>query len=54
MGEREDRWGPVQRIGEEEVQAAVKKMKCGKAVGPDGTPVEVWRHAEERAVDFFC
>lgn len=31
----------VQRISEEEVRAAVKKMKSGKAVAPDDKPVEM-------------
>jgi hypothetical protein len=33
----------VQRIQESEVKEALKKMKTGKALGPDDIPIEVWR-----------
>ena len=33
----------VRRIQESEVKEALKRMKGGKATGPDGIPVEVWR-----------
>ena len=33
----------VQRIQESEVRKALKKMKGGKAMGPDGIPIKVWR-----------
>jgi hypothetical protein len=33
----------VRRIQEFEVKDALKKMKGGKAMGPDGIPIEVWR-----------
>ena len=33
----------VRRIQEAEVREALKKMKGGKAMGPDGIPIEVWR-----------
>ena len=33
----------VQRIQESEVRDALKRMKGGKAMGPDGIPIEVWR-----------
>jgi hypothetical protein len=32
----------VRRIQESEVKEALKKMKTGKALGPDDTPIEVW------------
>ncbi|XP_063593025.1 uncharacterized protein LOC134770088 [Penaeus indicus] len=32
----------VEKITEVEVVKALQKMKCGKAVGPDNTPVEAW------------
>ncbi|ONM53611.1 Retrovirus-related Pol polyprotein LINE-1 [Zea mays] len=35
--------GFVRRIQEYEVKEALKRMKIGKAMGPDGIPIEVWR-----------
>ncbi|XP_046398182.1 uncharacterized protein LOC124164987 [Ischnura elegans] len=34
---------PVQHISEAEVATAIKKMKNGKATGPDDIPAEVWK-----------
>jgi hypothetical protein len=33
----------VRRIQESKVKDALKRMKGGKAMGPDGIPIEVWR-----------
>jgi hypothetical protein len=33
----------VRRIQETEVNDALKRMKGGKTMGPDGMPIEVWR-----------
>jgi hypothetical protein len=33
----------VRRIQEFKVREALKRMKGGKAMGPDGIPIEVWR-----------
>jgi hypothetical protein len=33
----------VRRIQEYEVKDALKRMKGGKTMGPDGIPIEVWR-----------
>ena len=33
----------VQSIQESEVREALKRMKGGKAMGPDGIPIKVWR-----------
>jgi hypothetical protein len=33
----------VCRIQESEVKEALKRMKGGKAMGPDGIPIEVWK-----------
>ena len=33
----------VRRIQEAEIGEALKRMKGGKAMGPDGIPIEVWR-----------
>jgi hypothetical protein len=32
----------VRRIQEAEIREALKRMKGGKAMGPDGIPIEVW------------
>ena len=43
----------VDRISKEEVRAAIKRMKSGKAVGPDDIPVEAWRCLGDLAVEFL-
>ena len=43
----------VPRVNMEEVRNAMKKMKNGKAVGPDKIPVEAWKCLGEAAVDFL-
>ncbi|KAJ8375265.1 hypothetical protein SKAU_G00058450 [Synaphobranchus kaupii] len=43
----------VQEISKEEVRAAMRRMKSGKAVGPDDIPVETWRCLGEMAVEFL-
>ncbi|XP_061649478.1 band 4.1-like protein 5 isoform X3 [Phyllopteryx taeniolatus] len=43
----------VAMIGKGEVRKALKRMKNGKAVGPDDIPVEVWKHLGEVAVEFL-
>lgn len=40
----------VPEISKDELRKALKRMKMGKAVGPDDTPVEVWKCLEEVAV----
>jgi hypothetical protein len=40
----------VRRIQEAEIGEALKRMKGGKAIGPDSIPIEVWRCLGERAV----
>ena len=42
----------VQQISSEEVRAAMNRIKTGKAVGPDGIPVEAWKCLGELAIDF--
>ena len=39
----------VRRIQEVEIGEALKRMKGGKAMGPDGIPIEVWRCLGARA-----
>jgi hypothetical protein len=36
----------MRRIQESEVKDALKMMKGGKAMGPDGIPIEIWRILE--------
>jgi hypothetical protein len=40
----------VRRIQEAEIEEALKRMKRGKAMGPDGIPIEVWRYLGARAI----
>ncbi|GJN13331.1 hypothetical protein PR202_gb00023 [Eleusine coracana subsp. coracana] len=40
----------VRRIQESEIEQALKRMKSGKAMGPDGIPIEVWRCLGARAI----
>ncbi|KAK3559189.1 hypothetical protein QTP86_005183 [Hemibagrus guttatus] len=43
----------VDKIRKDEVRKALKRMKSGKAVGPDVIPVEVWKCLGEAAVEFL-
>ncbi|KAK3549270.1 hypothetical protein QTP70_034481 [Hemibagrus guttatus] len=43
----------VDKIRKDEVRKALKRMKRGKAVGPDDIPVEVWKCLGEAAVEFL-
>ncbi|KAK3550949.1 hypothetical protein QTP70_010876 [Hemibagrus guttatus] len=43
----------VDKIRKHEVRKALKRMKSGKAVGPDDIPVEVWKCLGEAAVEFL-
>ena len=43
----------VDQIRKDEVRKALKKMKSGKAVGPDDVPVEVWKCLGEVAIHFL-
>ncbi|KAK3514502.1 hypothetical protein QTP70_018662, partial [Hemibagrus guttatus] len=43
----------VEKIRKDEVRKALKRMKSGKAVGPDDIPVEVWTCLGEAAVEFL-
>ena len=40
----------VRRIQEVEIGEALKRMKGGKAMGPDGIPIEVWRCLGDRVI----
>ncbi|KAK3508049.1 hypothetical protein QTP70_011636, partial [Hemibagrus guttatus] len=43
----------VDKIRKDEVRKALKRLKSGKAVGPDDIPVEVWKCLGEAAVEFL-
>ena len=43
----------VEKISKEEVMENMKRMKNGKAVGPDDIPVEVWKCLGETALEFL-
>ncbi|KAK3528423.1 hypothetical protein QTP86_034243 [Hemibagrus guttatus] len=43
----------VDKIRKDEVRKTLKRMKSGKAVGPDDIPVEVWKCLGEAAVEFL-
>ncbi|KAK3528212.1 hypothetical protein QTP86_026675 [Hemibagrus guttatus] len=43
----------VDKIRKDEVRKALKRMKSGKAVGPDDISVEVWKCLGEAAVEFL-
>jgi hypothetical protein len=40
----------VRMIRESEVKDVLKRMKGGKAMGPDGIPIEVWRSLGDVAI----
>jgi hypothetical protein len=40
----------VRRIQEAEIGEALKRMKEGKAMSPDGFLIEVWRYLDVRAI----
>ena len=40
----------MKRIQEAEIRKALKRMKGGKSMGPDGIPIEVWRCLGDRAI----
>ena len=39
----------VQKITKDEVKAAMKRMKHGKAVGSDDIPIEAWKALGDRS-----
>jgi hypothetical protein len=40
----------MRRIQEYDVKDALKRMKGGKMMGPDGIPIEVWRTLGDAAI----
>jgi hypothetical protein len=40
----------VSRIQEQEVREALKRMKVGKAMGPNSIPIKVWRCLGDLAI----
>ena len=45
--------GLTPAINRKEVEVALKGMKHGNAMGPDGIPVEVWKSLGEEGVDML-
>ena len=43
----------VAKVSKTEVRSVLKRMKSGKAFGPDDIPVEVWKCLGEVAVEFL-
>ena len=43
----------VNCVSREEVKNALRRMKKGKAVGPDELPVEVWKSMEKMGIEFL-
>ena len=43
----------VNCVSRKEVKNAVRKMKKGKAVGPEGLPVEVWKCMRKMGIKFL-
>ena len=43
----------VREVTRQEVEMALKKMKDGKAIGPDGIPVEVWKALGREGVEML-
>ena len=43
----------VNCVSREEVKNTLRRMKKGKAVGPDELPVEVWKCMEEMEIKFL-
>ena len=52
-GDREPNEGLTSGITREEVVKAIRKMKNGKATGPDNIPVEVWKSLGEEGIDML-
>ena len=47
---RESIAGPIEEITRGEVEEALKKMKNGKATGPDEIPAEIWKYLGQDGV----
>ena len=45
--------GPTNQITKEEVHAAMKRMKCGKASGPSGVAIELLKVLGEEGIDWL-
>ena len=53
LEECEKTCSPIPNITLEEVGTQLKKMKTGKACGPDQIPLEVWKLLCDEGVDYF-
>ena len=52
-GDGQMNYGPVTEVTKAEVRMALGKMKNGKAVGPDGVPVEAWKALDEEGIEIL-
>ena len=43
----------VEEVSFGEVERALRKMKVGKSVGPDGIPMEVWKIVGDKAITWL-
>jgi len=46
-------YGLCDNFSKEEIKDTLKKMKAGKALGPDGIPVEIWKYLGEHGVEWL-
>ena len=52
--EQEESLEEMNVITEDEMKKTLKKMKNGKAVGPDNLPIEIWKCVGEEGIAFLC
>ena len=53
MEECEETCGPISNITLEEVRTQLKRMKTGKACGPDQIPIEVWTLLGDEGLEYL-
>ena len=52
--ERDPNQSMTRNISEEETETALKRMKCGKAVGADEIPAEAWEYGGNFGIKIRC
>ena len=53
LEECEETYGPISNITLEEVRTQLKRMKTGKACGPDQIPIEVWTLLGDEGLEYL-